>query len=162
MTDEFTHTTEEGDVQMVDIGAKPDSDRRAVAQGDIVLRSETIEQIRADAIEKGDVLATARIGVIQAVKHTWEVIPLCHQIPITNIDVTHEIQSDRVRLIVAVETQGKTGCEMEALYGVTTGLTVVWDMVKAIEKAPDGSYPDARIENVHVLSKEKHERPDSS
>lgn len=162
MTDDFTHTTEEGDVQMVDVGAKPDSARRAVAQGAIVLTDETIARITADSVEKGDVLATARIGVIQAVKHTWEAIPLCHQIPITNIDVDHTVESDRVRLTVAVETHGKTGCEMEALHGVTTGLNVIWDMVKALEKTPAGSYPDTRIENVHVLSKEKHDPKDAS
>ncbi len=157
MTDDFTHTTEEGEVQMVDIGAKPDSTRRAVAQGDIVLAADTIARIRGDSVEKGDVLASARIGVIQAVKHTWEAIPLCHQIPITNIDVDHSIESDRVQLTVAVETQGKTGCEMEAIHGVVTGLTVIWDMVKALEKTPDGSYPDTQIVNVQVLTKEKHE-----
>lgn len=162
MTDDFTHTTEEGEVQMVDIGAKPDTARRAVAQGDIVLTDETIAKIHADSVEKGDVLATARIGVIQAVKHTWEAIPLCHQIPITNINVDHTIDTDRVQLTVTVETRGKTGCEMEALHGVTTGLNVIWDMVKAIEKTQGGSYPTTRIENVHVVSKEKRDIPTES
>lgn len=162
MTDDFTHTTEEGEVQMVDIGAKPDTARRAVARGDIVLTEKTIAKIHADSVEKGDVLSTARIGVIQAVKHTWEAIPLCHQIPITNINVDHTIDTDRVQLTVTVETRGKTGCEMEALHGVTTGLNVIWDMVKAIEKTPDGSYPTTRIENVQVVSKEKRDIPTES
>ncbi|WP_066416145.1 cyclic pyranopterin monophosphate synthase MoaC [Halorubrum aethiopicum] len=155
--DELTHTTADGDVQMVDVGAKPDTARRAVARGEIRLTPSTIEAIRADGIGKGDVLATARIGAIQAVKHTWETIPMCHQIPITNVDTEFAVGDDRVELRVAVETTGKTGCEMEALEGVTTGLNVVWDMVKAAEKDADGEYPDTRIADVEVVSKEKRE-----
>ncbi len=153
--DDLTHTTDEGDVQMVDVGDKPDTKRRAVAAGEIRLQPSTVEAIRADEVGKGDVLATARIGAIQAVKHTWETIPMCHQIPITNVDTAFDLADDRVELEVAVETTGKTGCEMEALEGVTTGLNVVWDMVKAIEKDDEGQYPDTGIENVRVLEKEK-------
>ncbi|QLK26768.1 cyclic pyranopterin monophosphate synthase MoaC [Natrinema zhouii] len=153
--DDLTHTTDDGDVQMVDVGDKPDSDRRAVAVGEIRLQPSTIEAIRDDGIGKGDVLATARVGAIQAVKHTWETIPMCHQIPITNVDTDFSLAEDRIELQVAVETTGKTGCEMEALEGVTTGLNVVWDMVKAVEKDEDGQYPDTGIENVRVLAKEK-------
>jgi cyclic pyranopterin phosphate synthase len=154
---ELTHVTDEGDAQMVDVGEKPDTARRAVARGSIHLTAATVEAIEADAVEKGDVLATARIGAIQAVKHTWETIPMCHQIPVTNVDVAFDVGTDRVTLEVAVETTGKTGCEMEALEGVTTGLNVVWDMVKAAEKDDDGQYPDTRIEDVEVVSKEKRE-----
>ncbi|MFB6131787.1 MAG: cyclic pyranopterin monophosphate synthase MoaC [Halanaeroarchaeum sp.] len=153
--DDLTHTTESGDAQMVDVGDKPDTARRAVAAGEIHLSESTIEAIRADEIAKGNVLATARVGAIDAVKHTWETIPMCHQIPITNVDTAFEIDGDRVSLEVAVETTGKTGCEMEAIQGVTTGLGVVWDMVKAAEKDEDGQYPGTAIENVRVLSKEK-------
>ncbi|AGB31116.1 molybdenum cofactor biosynthesis protein MoaC [Natrinema pellirubrum DSM 15624] len=153
--DDLTHTTEDGDVQMVDVGDKPDSERRAVAAGEIRLQSSTIEAIRADEVGKGDVLATARIGAIQAVKHTWETIPMCHQIPITNVDTEFALDEDRIELRVTVETTGKTGCEMEALEGVTTGLNVVWDMVKAVEKNDAGQYPETGIENVRVVSKEK-------
>ncbi|NUB92708.1 cyclic pyranopterin monophosphate synthase MoaC [Haloterrigena sp. SYSU A121-1] len=156
--DDLTHTTDEGDVQMVDVGDKPDSERRAVAAGEIRLQSATIDAIRDDQIGKGDVLATARVGAIQAVKHTWETIPMCHQIPITNVDTEFSLGEDRVELEVAVETTGKTGCEMEALEGVTTGLNVVWDMVKAVEKDDDGQYPETGIENVRVVTKEKHRK----
>ncbi|UTF54905.1 cyclic pyranopterin monophosphate synthase MoaC [Natronosalvus rutilus] len=180
---DLTHTTDDGDVQMVDVGAKPDTRRRAVAVGEIRLQETTLEAIRADEVSKGDVLATARVGAIQAVKHTWETIPMCHQIPITNVDTAfrfHEDGADErggssgedsvekgdgsadgepksgaLELEVAVETTGKTGCEMEALEGVTTGLNVVWDMVKAVEKDADGQYPATRIEHVRVLEKEK-------
>ena len=153
--DDLTHTTADGDVQMVDVGSKPDTSRRAVAAGRIRLRPETVEAIRADEVGKGDVLATARVGAIQAVKHTWETIPMCHQIPITNVETTFEMGEETIDLEVAVETTGKTGCEMEALEGVTTGLNVVWDMVKAVEKDEDGQYPETRIEDVRVVEKRK-------
>ena len=153
--DDLTHTDESGDVQMVDVGDKPDTARRAVARGEIRLRPSTVEAVRADDVEKGDVLSTARVGAVQAVKHTWEAIPMCHQIPITNVDTEFDVREDRVILTVAVETTGKTGCEMEALQGVTTGLGVVWDMVKAAEKTEDGQYPDTAVSDVRVVEKEK-------
>jgi len=149
--DSLTHV-DDGDAQMVDIGDKSDSRRRAVARGGLSLQPSTVAAIRADGIEKGDVLATARVGAIQAVKHAWETIPMCHQIPITNVETAFDLGEERVTLTVTVETVGKTGCEMEALEGVTTGLNVVWDMVKAAEKV-DGAYPDTRIEDVSVVKK---------
>jgi len=152
---DLTHTDESGSVQMVDVGDKPDTARRAVARGEIHLQPATIDAIRDDEIGKGDVLATARVGAIQAVKHTWETIPMCHEIPITNVETGFTVGEDRVELEVAVETTGKTGCEMEALEGVTTGLNVVWDMVKAAEKDDDGQYPDTAIRNVRVADKRK-------
>jgi cyclic pyranopterin phosphate synthase len=153
--DDLTHTDESGNVQMVDVGDKPDTSRRAVARGEIRLQPSTIAAIRDDEIGKGDVLATARVGAVQAVKHTWETIPMCHQIPITNVETTFDVGDDLVTLTVAVETTGKTGCEMEALEGVTTGLNVVWDMVKAAEKDDDGEYPDTAIRDVRVIEKTK-------
>jgi len=150
---ELTHVDEQGNAQMVDVGQKADSQRRAVARGRIALQPSTVDAIRDDGIEKGDVLATARIGAIQAVKHTWETIPMCHQIPITNVETTFDLGEAAVTLTVAVETVGKTGCEMEALEGVTTGLNVVWDMVKAAEKDDDGAYPATRIDDVEVVEK---------
>ncbi|MFC6733010.1 MULTISPECIES: cyclic pyranopterin monophosphate synthase MoaC [unclassified Haladaptatus] len=155
MSDDLTHTTETGEVQMVNVGEKPDIARRAVARGEIHLKASTIDAIRESEIGKGDVLATARVGAIQAVKHTWETIPMCHQIPITNVDTEFDVGDEKITLTVAVETTGKTGCEMEALEGVTTGLNVVWDMVKAVEKDEDGQYPATQISNVRVLDKEK-------
>lgn len=155
MTDELSHVDEDQSVQMVDVGRKPDTKRRAVATGTIELRPSTVDAIRADEIGKGNVLATARVGSIQAVKHTWESIPMCHQIPITNVDTAFDVEDDHVTLTVAVETVGKTGCEMEALTGVTTGLNAVWDMVKAAEKDEHGEYPDTRITDVRVREKEK-------
>ena len=149
--DDLTHV-DDGDAQMVDIGDKNDSRRRAVARGRLRLQPSTVAAVRADGIKKGDVLATARVGAIRAVKHTWETVPMCHQIPITNVETAFDLDEKTVTLTVTVETVGKTGCEMEALEGVTTGLNVVWDMVKAAEKV-DGAYPDTRIEAVRVVEK---------
>jgi cyclic pyranopterin phosphate synthase len=159
MTDDqdLTHVSEEGDARMVDVGDKPDVARRAVARGEIHLQPSTVEAIRKDTVAKGDVLAVARVGAIQAVKHTWDSVPMCHQIPITNVDVAFSIADDRVEIEIAVETTGKTGCEMEALEGVTTGLNVVWDMVKAAEKDAEGDYPHTGIEGVGVVEKSKCE-----
>ncbi len=156
--DALTHTDESGAVQMVDVGSKPDSKRRAVAAGTIRLQASTIGAIQADELGKGDVLATARIGAIQAVKHTWETIPMCHQIPITNVETDFSVGTEQIELRVAVETTGKTGCEMEALEGVTTGLNVIWDMCKAVEKDSTGQYPDTAIETVRVVDKRKEQR----
>ena len=153
MPEEFTHVDEDGDAQMVDVGKKAESQRRAVARGQIRLSESTLAAIDADAVEKGDVLTTARIGAIQAVKHTWETVPMCHQIPITNVEVEFTVGDEAVEITVAVETVGKTGCEMEALEGVTTGLNVVWDMVKANEKDENGEYPTTAIEDIRVVEK---------
>jgi cyclic pyranopterin monophosphate synthase len=152
---DLTHTTESGEAAMVNVGEKPDSARRATARGEIHLGKTTLAAIDEDTIEKGNVLATARIGAIRAVKHTWETIPLCHQIPITNIETDFEVSEESLEATVTVETTGKTGCEMEALEGVTTGLNTVWDMVKAIEKDDEGQYPGTSIENVRVVEKRK-------
>jgi len=154
---DLTHVTDDGDAQMVDVGDKPDTARRAVARGRIDLDPSTIESIRRNGTEKGDVLAVARVGAIDAVKHTWETIPMCHGIPITNVETGFSLDEDGIELTVAVETTGKTGCEMEAIQGVTTGLGVVWDMVKAAEKDEDGEYPGTAITDVEVVSKEKRE-----
>lgn len=152
---ELTHINADGDAQMVDVGAKPDTNRRASARGEIELTQTTVDAVRDNEIGKGDVLATARIGAIQAVKHTWETIPMCHQIPITNVDTVFDLHETAVELRVTVETTGKTGCEMEALEGVTTGLNVIWDMVKAAEKDDAGQYPKTAITNIEVVNKQK-------
>ena len=159
MSDDLTHTDGSGEAQMVDVGDKPDSRRRAVAAGRLELRPATVEAVSDDDVEKGNVLATARVGAVQAVKHTWETVPMCHQIPITNVeaDFSLDAAAGTVGLEVAVETTGKTGCEMEAIEGVTTGLNVVLDMVKAAEKDEHGQYPETRLTDVRVVEKVKRE-----
>lgn len=151
---ELTHTDAEGDVRMVDVGEKNATRRRAVARGELHVRPETVVAVRENEVGKGDVLAVARVGAVQAVKHTWEAIPMCHQLPVTNVDTEFTLSEDRVALTVAVETTARTGPEMEALEGVTTGLNVVWDMVKSAEKDDDGEYPGTAIRDVQVLEKE--------
>jgi len=152
--DELTHTDESGEARMVDIGDKGASGRRAVAAGELRLQPSTVEAVRVNEVGKGDVLAVARVGAIQAVKHAWETIPMCHQIPVTNVDTEFDLADDRLALTVTVETTARTGPEMEALEGVTTGLNVVWDMVKSAEKDDDGEYPATAIRDVRVLEKE--------
>jgi cyclic pyranopterin phosphate synthase len=138
---------------MVDIGGKDETPRRAVAAGRLDLRPATVEAVREDEIGKGDVLATVRLGAIDAVKHTWEAIPLCHQIPVSTVETAVDLGTSSLELEVAVETVARTGPEMEALQGVTTGLNVAWDMVKSAEKDDDGQYPGTRIADVRVVEK---------
>jgi cyclic pyranopterin phosphate synthase len=152
---ELTHTDESGEARMVDVGDKGATGRRAVAAGELRLQPSTVEAVRANEVDKGDVLAVARVGAIQAVKHAWETIPMCHQIPVTNVDTEFDLAEDHLALTMTVETTARTGPEMEALEGVTSGLNVAWDMVKSAEKDDDGAYPDTAIENVRVVEKEK-------
>jgi cyclic pyranopterin phosphate synthase len=151
---ELTHTDEAGDVRMVDVGDKGATERRGVARGELHCQPATVDAIRDNEVGKGDVLAVARVGAVQGVKHAWEAIPMCHRIPVTNVDTEFELGEDRVTLTVAVETTARTGPEMEALEGVTTGLNVVWDMVKSAEKDDEGQYPGTAIRNVEVVAKE--------
>ena len=140
---------------MVDISEKGDVVRRAVASGEIMLTRETIEKIRAGDVEKGNVLATATTAAILAVKNTPQTIPMCHQIPITGIDVDFTIGEGSITTEVQVRTVGKTGVEMEALTGASTALLTIWDMVKSVEKDDTGNYPDTMIRNVRVVEKYK-------
>lgn len=154
---ELTHTDEAGDVRMVDVGDKGATERRGVARGELHCQPATVDAIRDNEVGKGDVLAVARVGAVQGVKHAWEAIPMCHQIPVTDVEAEFTLAEDRVALTVAVETTARTGPEMEALEGVTTGLNVVWDMVKAAEKDEDGEYSETEIRDVRVVEKEKRE-----
>jgi cyclic pyranopterin phosphate synthase len=152
--DEFSHV-EDDRVSMVDVGGKAVVDRRARAAGRLVVEPATAEAIRSNGVEKGNVLATARIAAIQAVKRTWADVPLCHQIPIDGVEVTFDVTDAAVCCEVTVESTGQTGVEMEALNGVTRALLTVFDMVKSAEKDDDGEYPTAEMTNVRVLEKHK-------
>ncbi|MDI6818987.1 MULTISPECIES: cyclic pyranopterin monophosphate synthase MoaC [Methanothermobacter] len=156
MMKEFTHTDEKG-VRMVDVGSKPVVRRTATAEGHILLREDTINLIREKKIEKGNVLATAQIAAIVAVKRTWEIIPLCHPLPLTGVDVEFDLDDDRITARVTVRCDGKTGVEMEAVTGVSVALLTIWDMVKSVEKDDDGQYPETAISNIRVIKKEKLE-----
>ncbi len=140
---------------MVDITGKPIVFRKATAAGSIRLGEATIEAIKSGRVKKGDVLTTARLAAILAVKDTPRLIPLCHPIPITGLEVNFEIEERRVQATVTVTSVGKTGVEMEALTGVSVALLNVWDMVKYLEKDETGNYPDTEIEGIVVCEKKK-------
>ena len=143
--------------RMVDISDKRDVIRRAVASGEIQLQPKTIEAVKNRQIVKGEVLETARIAAVMAVKNTSSVIPMCHQIPITGIDVQFDVGSDAIKATVEVKSVGKTGVEMEALHGVSVALLTIWDMVKSAEKDETGNYPFTEIKSIRVLEKSKNE-----
>jgi cyclic pyranopterin phosphate synthase len=153
----FSHI--EGDkAKMVDISSKEEVSRRAKAIGEIRLKPETIEAIKNKTIIKGSVIETARIASIMAIKNTSSVIPMCHQIMITGIDVKFDLGHDNVKVEVDVRTIGKTGVEMEALHGVSIALLTIWDMVKSAEKDATGNYPFTAIKNIMVLEKIKERK----
>ncbi len=140
---------------IVNITDKPPVQRVATATGLIRLKNSTIEAIRSGQIRKGDALTTARIAAIMAVKDTPRIIPMCHPIPITGIDVDFRIERNIIKAMVTVTSIGKTGVEMEALAGVTAALLNIWDMVKYLEKDETGNYPETEIMEIKVLEKRK-------
>jgi cyclic pyranopterin phosphate synthase len=129
---ELSHVDESGDVHMVDVGAKPMQRRRAVARGEVRMAAETAAQLRA--LPKGDALTTAQLAGIMAAKRTSELIPLCHPLPLSHVDVTLEVHDDRVTITGVAETTAQTGVEMEALTAVAVAALTVYDMAKAIDK----------------------------
>jgi cyclic pyranopterin monophosphate synthase len=133
---------------MVDVGAKPDTERVAVAKGEIRMRPDTLELIRQGAMKKGDVLAVAQIAGVMAAKRTSELIPLCHPLPLTQVDVQIELDNDipGLSITATARTVGKTGVEMEALTAVTVSALTVYDMAKAAEKT-------MVIQNVRLVEK---------
>ncbi len=157
MKPKFSHI-EEGKVKMVDISGKRDVERIAVATGKIYLRPSTVKAIQEGKVEKGNVLAIARVAAIMAVKRTPEVIPLCHSLHITSVDVDFKLARRSIEVKVEVKSVGKTGVEMEALTGATAALLTIWDMVKSAEKDETGNYPSTCISEVKVIEKIKGER----
>ncbi len=133
----FTHFDEKGAARMVDIGDKPATRRRAVAEGFISMRPETMELILKGEAEKGDVFGVARIAGIMAAKKTSELIPLCHPLPLTQISIRFEPIERRseIRCLATVETVAPTGVEMEALTAVQIALLTLYDMCKAVDRA---------------------------
>lgn len=140
---------------MINISDKPTVRRVAEAEGKIWLQPKTIEKIRKGLVEKGDVFSTADLAGILAVKKTPELIPLCHQIPLSQVDISFDISQSFITTRCRVVSEYKTGVEMEALVGVTVTLLTIWDMVKYLEKDKVGQYPHTKIGEVGVLKKEK-------
>ena len=130
----LTHFDDAGDAHMVDVGAKPETARLAVAAGAIEVAPETLAAIRAGSVQKGDVLGVARLAAIAGLKRTAELIPLCHPLRLTGVDVALAVGADRVRITATVRAFDRTGVEMEALTAVSVAALTVYDMCKAIDR----------------------------
>ena len=145
---ELTHFNGQGRARMVDVTEKAVTRRTAVAQGAVVMSRETWERIREGTVKKGDVLAVAQVAGIQGAKHTWELIPMCHPVPLTGIDIRFALLEDpcRVEITARAACTGVTGVEMEALTAVSAAALTIYDMCKALQK-------DMHIEHIRLLSK---------
>ena len=144
----FSHLDPGGNARMVNTGAKPVQQRRAVASGKLVCARQTIQALKKNALPKGDVLTVAQIAGIQAAKRTAELIPLCHPLPLHHVEVHFKVVADGVEVTCAAETSARTGVEMEALTGASVAALTLYDMCKAVDKT-------MRIENLRVMEKIK-------
>jgi len=143
-------------MSMVDITPKPEVYREATAKGRIQLKPETVRLIKQGKIEKGDPLNVAKIAGILAAKNTSMLIPLCHPLPLTNVNVELKIvKNSSVEVEATVKTRAQTGVEMEALVATSVALLTVWDMTKQYEKDASGQYPSTVIQDIHVTRKIK-------
>jgi cyclic pyranopterin phosphate synthase len=145
---ELTHVDDEGRVRMVDVGGKADTERVAVAKGEVAMRPETLRLIVEKGVPKGDVLAVAQVAGIMAAKRTPDLIPLCHTLLLTQVDVGFRIDeaASRIEITATVHSRGKTGVEMEALTAVSVAALTIYDMAKAVEKT-------MRIGNIRLVHK---------
>ena len=146
----LSHVAGDGRAQMVDVSAKPMSERTAIASGKIQLKRATLELIAKDQVAKGNVFATARIAGIQAAKQTAHLIPLCHTLPLANVKVDVATSDQGAEVKCTAQTVAQTGVEMEALVGVTVALLTIYDMCKAVDK-------EMQISDVQLLSKTKRD-----
>lgn len=148
MASKLTHLDSSGRARMVDIGHKPETQRMAIARGEVQMRSETLTLIQEGALNKGDVFSVAQIAGVMAAKRTSDLIPLCHPLPIHQIlvEITPDSHIPGISITAEVRTTGKTGVEMEALTAVAVAALTVYDMAKAVEKT-------MRIQNIHLVEK---------
>ena len=146
MEQNFTHLNEQGRAVMVDVTDKAPTHRTALAEATVLAAPSTVEAIRTGGVKKGDVLAVAQVAGIQAAKHTWELIPLCHPLQLTGVDLAFELGEASVRITASVRCQGQTGVEMEALTAVSAAALTVYDMCKALQK-------DMEITGIRLLEK---------
>ena len=141
---------------MVDVSGKAEIFREATATGTIKLKLETVNLIKEGKIAKGDPLYTAKIAGVLAAKKTSGLVPLCHPLPLTNVEVEAKtLDESTVEVSATVKAKAQTGVEMEALVATSVGLLTIWDMVKQYEKDANGQYPTTAIENIHVIRKFK-------
>ena len=143
----LSHLDERGAAHMVDVTAKTATRRTAVAAGELMTTPEVVALISAGGLPKGDALATARVAGIQAAKRTSELVPLCHQLALTGVDIDFNIAESAVEITATVRSTDRTGVEMEALTAVSVAALTLYDMIKAVDKA-------ARIDNIRVLRKD--------
>ena len=145
---DFSHFNDQGRARMVDVTEKAPTFRRAAAAGEIQVSKETLDAIREGKLKKGDVLAVAQVAGIQAAKHCWELIPMCHPVPLTGVDIRFSLAEEpcRVEILAEVSCTGPTGVEMEALTAVSAAALTIYDMCKALQK-------DMRIEHIRLLAK---------
>ena len=145
---ELTHFNEQGRARMVDVTEKAVTHRRAAAAGEIRVSPETMVHIKNGTLKKGDVLAVAQVAGIQAAKHNWELIPMCHPLPLTGVDITFRLSDEpcMVEIQAAITCTGVTGVEMEALTGVSTALLTIYDMCKAVDKGME-------LGEIHLVEK---------
>ena len=144
--DDMNHLDEDGDVRMVDVGSKDATKRLAVAEATVEMAAETRSRLFDGGLPKGDALATVRIAAIQAAKRTSDLIPLCHPLAITSVDVDVTETSTGAHIEVTVAVDGKTGVEMEAMTAASVGALTMYDMIKGIDRG-------ARVANVQLVSK---------
>ena len=143
---EFTHINAQGRAVMVDVTEKAPTNRTATAEAAVLCTPETIEAIRSGGVKKGDVLAVAQVAGIQAAKHAWELIPLCHPLALTGVDIAFELTDTAVKITATVRCTGPTGVEMEALTAASAAALTVYDMCKALQK-------DMVITDIRLLEK---------
>jgi cyclic pyranopterin phosphate synthase len=143
---------------MIDVSGKPKILREATASGTIYLKPETIKNIKEGKTAKGDPLHTSQIAAILAAKKTSDLIPLCHPLPLTSVEVYPKILNETtIEVSATVKTTAQTGVEMEALSAVSMALLTIWDMTKQYEKDADGQYPSTSIQNIRVIRKYKQQ-----
>jgi cyclic pyranopterin phosphate synthase len=145
---ELSHVDQSGKARMVDVGHKPETERSAVAKGEVVMRLETLELIRAGQLKKGDVLTVAQVAGIAAAKRTPELIPFCHPLPLTHVSVEFSLEDNLpgVMITASARTMGRTGVEMEALTAVSVAALTIYDMAKSAEKT-------MTIQNIRLVQK---------
>ncbi|WP_045218164.1 cyclic pyranopterin monophosphate synthase MoaC [Desulfonatronum thioautotrophicum] len=136
MNETFSHLTEDGELTMVDVGAKEQTQRLAMARGEVILSAKTLDLLMAKALPKGDVLATAKIAGIMAAKRTADMIPLCHSLNLAYVDLRFNVDVQRQRIVIESEIRclDRTGAEMEALTAVQMAALTIYDMCKAVQK----------------------------
>ncbi len=142
----LTHIDSRGAARMVDVSAKDVTERVAVATGVVHTTADVTDLIASGGLPKGDALATARVAGIQAAKRTSELIPLCHHLPLSVVDIDFDVLDGRIEITAGVRTTGRTGVEMEALTAVSVTALAIYDMIKAVDRA-------ARIDDIKVISK---------